>query len=801
MRSAKSPGVRGSYTAEGALEALLAGTGFATTKDASGAFAVVKVGNGGVAETGSSLKQDADAVIDEQDAKGEAIVVTGSRIRGAPPAAPVITVTSDDIRNAGQSDLGEVARALPQNYGGGQNPGIGGGQGAPNANTNINSASTFNLRGMGPDATLTLLNGNRLSYSTVNSAIDISAIPTAAVKRVEILPDGASAIYGSDAVAGVANIILRRDYQGITTTARAGGSTEGGNEQAQISVTGGLRWGSGGFIAVYDYLHQDPIYAGDRHYTASMNPASFLYPEIRRHSALVSVHQDIIPSLTFAVDAAYKWGDGITIRRGNFSTGPIEANGSQVKNSFDTLVVAPTLTYDLSSDWTFRLAGTYGFDVSRSDTTYYSINPSTTRFRYANHSATAELSAEGSLVDLPGGQSRLAIGAGYRWNDFERVLATGTISPSRNNLYAYGELFIPLIAEAQHIPLVRELTATVAGRIEDYSGLESVTTPKIGLSYRPVNDLIFRLSWGKSFKTPTLLQQYLPYQTILRPVAGYGTTFPASATYIWAVDGNPALKPERSEGFTLSADYEPDWAAGLRLTASYYHTDYSSRVVLPVATTVGVLTNPIYAPFVTLNPTNEQINDLLAGAPAGLLNITGGPYNPGSVVAILDARNTNATSQTFEGADLSLSYAMDLGSGASLRLTGSAAYLKSKQILIQGTPAIDLAGDVFNPPHVRVRAGATWQTERFSLSAFANYTGGVEDARRTTSVDGKSFTTIDLTGRAHIGDSNELSLTVTNILNEEPSVIYTTAASDTPFDTTNYNALGRVLSISLTRHW
>src|SRR3546814_10529441 len=88
--------------------------------------------------------------------------------------------------------------------------------------TTLFRSSTFNLRGIGPSATLTLLNGNRFAYSGTQSVIDISAIPTAAVERIEIVADGASAIYGADAVAGVVTILLRKDYEGVTTSARLG---------------------------------------------------------------------------------------------------------------------------------------------------------------------------------------------------------------------------------------------------------------------------------------------------------------------------------------------------------------------------------------------------------------------------------------------------------------------------------------------------------------------------------------------------------------------------------------------------
>src|SRR5690606_28265351 len=92
----------------------------------------------------------------------------------------------------------------------------------------VTGGSSLNLRGLGPDATLTLLNGRRLAYGGVVHAVDIGAIPVEAVDRVEIVPDGASAIYGSDAVGGVGNVVLKRDYQGVAVGLRYGGATEGG---------------------------------------------------------------------------------------------------------------------------------------------------------------------------------------------------------------------------------------------------------------------------------------------------------------------------------------------------------------------------------------------------------------------------------------------------------------------------------------------------------------------------------------------------------------------------------------------
>lgn len=162
--------------------------------------------------------------------------------------------------------------------------------------------------GLGPNATLTLLNGNRLSYTGLNSAIDIAAIPAAAVDRVEIIADGASAIYGADAVAGVVNVVLKRDYEGLSALGRLGASTDGGNFQQQYSLTGGHRWASGGVLAVYDYSSNSAISAGSRSYTSAMASDSYLYPRLGRHSALVSAHQDIGASVSANVDLLFKDG-------------------------------------------------------------------------------------------------------------------------------------------------------------------------------------------------------------------------------------------------------------------------------------------------------------------------------------------------------------------------------------------------------------------------------------------------------------------------------------------------------------
>ena len=241
------------------------------------------------------------------------IVVTGTRLRGVELPSPRITVRQEDIRKAGISNLGDFARSLPQSFSGGQNPGVTVGALGDN-NENVSSASSLNLRGLGPDATLTLLNGRRLAYNSAAQAIDISAIPLLAVDRVEVITDGASAIYGSDAVAGVANVILKRSYNGLVASGRVGASTDGGDTQQQYSLLGGVTGSSAGLLAVYDFERDTSIRAGDRSFASGSFPSTTLLPSQRHHSGLVTAYWEATTNLTASIDALYSSRRSLTIQ-------------------------------------------------------------------------------------------------------------------------------------------------------------------------------------------------------------------------------------------------------------------------------------------------------------------------------------------------------------------------------------------------------------------------------------------------------------------------------------------------------
>jgi iron complex outermembrane receptor protein len=166
----------------------------------------------------------------------ERVEVTGSNIKRTDQegVSPVEIITREEIQRTGKPNIAEVLRQLPINSGS---------YNEQAANSFAPGAAGISLRGLGQKATLVLLNGRRtasygFAQNLQDTFVDLNSIPTSAVERVEILKDGASAIYGSDAIAGVVNIILRKDYQGLEATL-GGGRSEGKNEY-QGNIVGGF---------------------------------------------------------------------------------------------------------------------------------------------------------------------------------------------------------------------------------------------------------------------------------------------------------------------------------------------------------------------------------------------------------------------------------------------------------------------------------------------------------------------------------------------------------------------------------
>jgi outer membrane receptor protein involved in Fe transport len=790
-----------------ALDRLLQGSGLeykqinATTVVIRGARGNAKPGPRPAAASRS--KSAAGEKLSVTDVQG--VTVTGTRIRGGVTASPTITIDAQEMQQQGFTDLGQVVRSVTQNYRGGQNPGVALGASAGGiANQNISGGSALNLRGLGPDATLTLLDGRRMSYDGFVQAVDISAIPMAAVQRIEIVPDGASAIYGSDAVAGVANVVLKPQFQGVTLGTDFGTTADGGLTTRGYNATAGATWSSGGLIATFRKEKQDPIYATQRDYTRGMDDPSTIYSGHELRSGLISIHQNLGERIEFGMDA---------LKTDRDVSSEFAYPGYYYSEPFMPKVVllAPVLKFFLPGDWTFTTSFTSGKDEDNYLSYYVTPDSSTLQSRgcYCNKSRAWEVGVEGPLFHMGTNEVRLAAGAGYRTNDFivKSFLSGSREGGSEHNKFAYAELSVPLVSEQDARPGVHRLELSLAARAEDYDSFGRVATPKVGIIYSPTENFTLKSSWGRSFKAPTLLQQYegrLAYLWSVDQMGGTG--YAAGSTVLMSYGGNPDLKPERARTWTTSLVFHPEALPGLNAELSYFNIDYTDRVVQPLLYRANTLSDPAYAQFVMYAPTAKQQQELLAEYADSFYNYAGADYDPDKVVAIAHDEYINVGKQRVKGVDLSGSYHLGLGAG-ELELTGSASWIESSQKNSASAAPIDLAGTIYQPAKFGSRIGAIWHSGGFTASSYANYTQGVISRLTATPEKTASFTTFDATLQYETQPGSTalsgitISLSIQNLFNRPPPLYTPPYTAYVPFDSTNYSAIGRYTSVSVAKHF
>lgn len=196
----------------------------------------------------------------------EKIVVTGSRIKGVDLEGkqPLVVIDADDIRKSGATSVSELMRQISQTRGG-EGSFSTSESGATSTSTPAGQAAA-SLRGLGPSSTLTLINGRRVAASSFASGtqnfVDVNSIPLAAIERIEVLATGASAIYGADAVAGVINYILKKDYQGAELNLSYGNSFESTNEgKMNVNLVLGTDLAGGNLTVFADYYKRDAFSA------------------------------------------------------------------------------------------------------------------------------------------------------------------------------------------------------------------------------------------------------------------------------------------------------------------------------------------------------------------------------------------------------------------------------------------------------------------------------------------------------------------------------------------------------------
>jgi len=197
----------------------------------------------------------------DDDVVLEEVVVTGSRIKRSDDSSisPISVLTAEDLSVSGNLTLENFVQDMPAVNGGDF------GAGVNNGNPGVASVS---LRGLGPNRTLVLVNGKRFASASVNGFVDLNMIPTSIVDRIEVLRDGASTVYGTDAIAGVVNIITKKDFEGVDLQIGYDVTSEGDGDMINGSIVFGNSFDKGNFVVSAQVNKRDEIRQGDRAFSA-----------------------------------------------------------------------------------------------------------------------------------------------------------------------------------------------------------------------------------------------------------------------------------------------------------------------------------------------------------------------------------------------------------------------------------------------------------------------------------------------------------------------------------------------------
>ncbi|WP_222565719.1 TonB-dependent receptor plug domain-containing protein [Novilysobacter antarcticus] len=641
------------------------------------------------------------------------IIVTGTRVSDrtvAESQSPIDIITPEILQATGTTELATaLARALPSlNF-----P-------RPAVTDGTSAIRPAQLRGLSPDQVLVLVNGKRRHVSALlnvngsigrgSSAVDLNAIPVAAIARVEVLRDGASAQYGSDAIAGVVNIVLKGSETGGGLAVDFGRYSAGDGSQFQISGDTGVRFAEDrGFLHVAGQLGQQDATnrAGPfQPYTPSTLPnegnnpglgeVAYMYGDPQVDSRAVSANAgfDVSDNISAYATAAASNRDitSYAFHRSRNHSG----QGALISQFYDGGYVPEIamLSQDRSlvaglkggndSGWMWDVSYNYGYnhiDFQTRNSLNYSLgSASPTRFYDGALEYTQNLVNADVTKTLDWGMqypATLSFGAEYRrekWNQ----------SPGEPNSYTNGgaqgfQGFTPensghfdRDSYAAYIGLEADFTdqfsAGIAGRYEDYSDFGSETSGKLSARYAFTDAVALRGTVASGFRAPSLSQQH--YQVVTSNYDGAldrffdSGTFPASSAAARALGAEP-LQAETSLSYSLGLVLQP--VDRLYITVDAYQIEIDDRIVLSSNLKVR---------------DSQPAQDLLAA-----LGVNG-----------VDALRyfNNAIDTRTRGIDLVGSYAIPLDAG-KVTLTAGYNYNKTELTRIAPNPAVlDSLGTTFN---------------------------------------------------------------------------------------------------------
>ena len=827
---------------------------------------------------------------------------------GLPVGQQVLSFDRVAIERTGVATLADFLRTLPQNFEGGptQDTVIAGGVG------NSGFGTGLNLRGLGSDATLVLINGRRIAPSGNEASFaDISNIPLSAIDHIEILPDAASTLYGADAIGGVVNLVLRQSYSGGETSARIGGAAHSSLREEQFSQLFGLNGDAGHGILSFELYERDALpaavrrqatsdlrpFGGDRFDSPFGNPGTIVIgdqvwgipkgqdgtalgpenlipgvtnwqdrleqadvmPAQRRWSAYGTWSHIVRDNLRVFIDALYSqrtarffaggFGMALTVP----STNPFYVNptggtepivvwynflhdlGPRYQRvDVTTANLALGADLDLDRDWRLSMYGgrtlerqhlqpkgqvnmaalaraladpdpatafnPFGDGFHNNPATLAAISDESVFFRSDSEYDFFNVTASGPVYRTAAGPVLLTVGLEHRDQSFVDIsqdanFARAPLDLRRHATAAFGELSVPLTGQ---------LELSLGARFEDYAGVGSGTTPRLGFHWEPLSGWAVRGSWSESLKPPNLpdLAETRNASQIFRlpdPLSQTGTT----DALVW-FGGNTDLRPEQARAWTLGTDLAFRSLAGLAFSLTYFEIEVEDKIQ-EFQRSLNVLMDPTLMELVDRTPQPEERADVCARSTFFSGALEDCLHSP--IGAIVDLRLQNLAALKTRGVDIIGRYECQ-GAWGELTLEAIGTYLiEYSQASSRNAPLVNLANTSRHPLSRRLRGIASWRSHRgIGLTAVLHYAGSYRDTESEPDRRVASWTTWNLQlsydrGEQHGGwlDGLRIALTAQNVFDEDPPFLNNPVGIG--YDLENADLLGRVVSLNVYKKW
>lgn len=537
----------------------------------------------------------------------EAVIVTGTREIGKKARdsiSPVDIITARQLSETGMPSLREALTQLAPSL---TMPTSGYDAGA--------LTSAFSLRGLSPNETLVLVDGKR-RHTTANiyadpgpqqgsTPVDVDMIPLAAIDHVEILRDGASAQYGSDAVAGVVNIILKKQDHGFHAQSLTGITASKDGFEQGIYMDGGAKLTDRGYIHVSgDYVHEDHTYrsAPDLRTNTKINKL-LGQPEQTRETVAIKAGYHILDNLeAYAVATyAHRHAESFQNYRTASSLDNYPAYAAIYPNGYSPVMTMDENDWEVTAglrgeidNWHWDLSSVYGRDYDQigiANSANLALSTATGRtptkfdaqgYNNEQWSNTFDLS---KAFHIPGWPYAINVagGASYRYESYSIGTGSadstyssgsdalqGTVAANAGNYSR--DVIGGYIDVATH--LAKNVQLDLAGRYEHYTDVGDTETGKAALRYDPLPWLGLRATISNGFHAPTLAQEY--YSAVaVSPTAARGII--AANSPGARANGANALKPERSTNVSGGIVLEP--VKRLHITADVYQINLRDQIL------------------------------------------------------------------------------------------------------------------------------------------------------------------------------------------------------------------------------